>query len=113
VRIVRLNSSALLIRDSCGSTTPPAKTAAADDKTPGGRHGPTGEARTRSGDSLLADTTRQRLANRKQARHRVAFATASQWVDQLAAAHATGKLQAELARLGRYPLLVIVEVQWT
>jgi DNA replication protein DnaC len=42
-----------------------------------------------------------------QAGHRVAFATASQWVDRLAAAHAAGTLQAELARLARYPLLVI------
>src|ERR1700749_475 len=45
-----------------------------------------------------------------QAGHRVLFATASQWVDRLAAAHAAGKLQAELARLARYPLLVIDEV---
>jgi DNA replication protein DnaC len=42
-----------------------------------------------------------------QAGHRVQFATASQWVDRLAAAHAAGKLQAELTRLARYPLLVI------
>jgi len=48
-----------------------------------------------------------------KARHRVAFATASQWVDQFAAAHATGKLQAELTRLDHYPLLVIDEAQWT
>jgi IstB-like ATP binding protein len=46
----------------------------------------------------------------RQAGHRVLFATASQWVDRLAAAHASGKLQAELARLARYPLLVIDEV---
>ena len=65
-RIVRLNSSALLIRDSCGSTTPPAKTAAADNKTPGSCHAPTGEARTRSDDSLPAATTRQRPADRNQ-----------------------------------------------
>jgi DNA replication protein DnaC len=45
-----------------------------------------------------------------QAGHRVAFATAAQWVDRLAAAHHTGKLQAELIRLGRYPLLVVDEV---
>ncbi len=45
-----------------------------------------------------------------QAGHRVAFATAAQWVDRLAAAHHAGKLQAELVRLGRYPLLVIDEV---
>ena len=42
-----------------------------------------------------------------QAGHRVAFATASQWVDRLAAAHTAGTLQAELTRLARYPLLVI------
>jgi DNA replication protein DnaC len=46
----------------------------------------------------------------RQAGHRVQFATASQWVDRLAAAHHTGRLQAELLRLGRYPLLVVDEV---
>src|ERR671939_338665 len=45
-----------------------------------------------------------------QAGHRVLFATASQWVDRLAGAHHTGRLQAELVRLGRYPLLVVDEV---
>jgi DNA replication protein DnaC len=45
-----------------------------------------------------------------QAGHRVAFATAAQWVDRLAAAHHAGKLQAELIRLGRYPLIVVDEV---
>jgi DNA replication protein DnaC len=51
-----------------------------------------------------------------QAGHRVAFATASEWVDRLAAAHHAGRLQAELVRLGRFPLLVIDEVgpaTWT
>jgi hypothetical protein len=42
-----------------------------------------------------------------QAGHRVLFATASQWVDRLADAHCSGRLQAELARLSRYPLLVV------
>jgi len=45
-----------------------------------------------------------------QAGHRVLFATATQWVARLADAHAAGRLQAELVRLGRYPLLVIDEV---
>src|SRR3712207_3920727 len=45
-----------------------------------------------------------------QAGHRVLFATASQWVDRLADAHTAGRLQAELVRLARYPLLVIDEV---
>ena len=45
-----------------------------------------------------------------QAGHRVLFATASQWVDRLADAHHTGRLQPELTRLARYPLLVIDEV---
>jgi DNA replication protein DnaC len=45
-----------------------------------------------------------------QAGHRVLFATASQWVDKLADAHSNGRLQTELARLSRYPLLVIDEV---
>jgi hypothetical protein len=42
-----------------------------------------------------------------QAGHRVLFATAAQWVARLADAHTAGRLQAELVRLGRYPLLVI------
>jgi DNA replication protein DnaC len=45
-----------------------------------------------------------------QAGHRVLFATASQWVDRLAAAHHAGRLQDELVRLGRYPCLVVDEV---
>jgi DNA replication protein DnaC len=45
-----------------------------------------------------------------QAGHRVLFATASQWVDRLAAAHHSGTLQPELIRLARYPLLVVDEV---
>jgi DNA replication protein DnaC len=45
-----------------------------------------------------------------QAGHRGLFATAAQWVNLLADAHAQGRLQAELTRLGRYPLLVVDEV---
>src|SRR3954454_17283417 len=45
-----------------------------------------------------------------QAGHRVLFATAAEWVTRLAEAHHTGRLQDELRRLGRYPLLVIDEV---
>jgi DNA replication protein DnaC len=45
-----------------------------------------------------------------QAGHRVLFATASQWVDRLAAAHHSGTLEAEAIRLARYPLLVVDEV---
>jgi DNA replication protein DnaC len=45
-----------------------------------------------------------------QAGHRVLFATAAQWVTRLADAHAAGQLQAELVRLGRYPLIVVDEV---
>jgi len=45
-----------------------------------------------------------------QAGHRVAFATAAEWVARLAEAHHAGRLQAELTKLGRYPLLVIDEV---
>jgi DNA replication protein DnaC len=44
-----------------------------------------------------------------QAGHRVLFATASEWVDRLAGAHHDGRLQEELRRLGRYPLLVVDE----
>ena len=45
-----------------------------------------------------------------QAGHRTLFATASEWVTRLAEAHHAGRLQDELRRLGRYPLLVIDEV---
>src|SRR5256885_14431092 len=41
-----------------------------------------------------------------QAGHRVAFATAAQWVARLAEAHHAGRLQDELVKLGRYPLLI-------
>jgi hypothetical protein len=40
----------------------------------------------------------------------VLFAMAADWVSALADAHHAGRLQAELVRLGRYPLLVIDEV---
>lgn len=42
--------------------------------------------------------------------HRAAFATAAQWVDRLGAAHQAGRLQDELRRLGRTPLVIIDEV---
>jgi DNA replication protein DnaC len=42
--------------------------------------------------------------------HRVLFATAAEWVARLADAHHAGRLQTELVRLGRYPLLVVDEV---
>ncbi len=45
-----------------------------------------------------------------QAGHRVAFATAAEWVARLADAHHAGRLHDELRKLGRYPLLVIDEV---
>ncbi len=45
-----------------------------------------------------------------QAGHRVAFATAAEWVARLAEAHAAGRLHAELTRLGRVPLVIIDEV---
>lgn len=42
--------------------------------------------------------------------HRVAFATAHQWVNRLGAAKRAGRLDEELERLGRLPLLVVDEV---
>jgi DNA replication protein DnaC len=42
--------------------------------------------------------------------HRVAFATASEWVARLGAAHDAGRLHDELRSLGRIPLIVIDEV---
>jgi len=45
-----------------------------------------------------------------QAGHRVAFATAAEWVARLVAAHQQGRLQAEITKLGRTPLVIIDEV---
>ncbi|MFC7383694.1 IS21-like element helper ATPase IstB [Sphaerisporangium rhizosphaerae] len=45
-----------------------------------------------------------------QAGHRVAFATAADWVARLADAHATGALQTELTKLSRIPVLIVDEV---
>jgi DNA replication protein DnaC len=45
-----------------------------------------------------------------QAGHRVAFATAREWVDRLGVAHRAGKLHEELDRLRRIPLLICDEV---
>jgi DNA replication protein DnaC len=45
-----------------------------------------------------------------QAGHRVAFATAAEWVARLAAAHQQGRLQAEITKLSRVPLLIVDEV---
>jgi DNA replication protein DnaC len=45
-----------------------------------------------------------------QAGHRVAFATATDWVARLAQAHSQGRLPEELTRLGRIPLLIVDEV---
>jgi DNA replication protein DnaC len=45
-----------------------------------------------------------------QAGHRTAFATAAEWVARLAEAHHAGRLQDELVKLGRVPLLIIDEV---
>lgn len=45
-----------------------------------------------------------------QAGHRVAFATAAEWVSRLADAHHAGNLQAELVKLGRIPLIIVDEV---
>jgi DNA replication protein DnaC len=45
-----------------------------------------------------------------QAGHRVAFATAAEWVARLADAHEAGRLHAELTRLGRVPLVIVDEV---
>src|SRR5919108_1232613 len=42
--------------------------------------------------------------------HRVAFATAHEWVLRLGEAKRAGRLEAELERLGRIPLLIVDEV---
>jgi DNA replication protein DnaC len=63
-----------------------------------------------TGKTHLATGLAIRACQACQAGHRVLFATAAQWVDRLAEAHHSGRLQTELIRLGRYPLLVIDEV---
>ena len=65
-------------------------------------HGPPGTGKTHLAIGLAIRAC--------QAGHRVLFATASEWVARLADAHHAGRLQGELVRLGRYPLLVVDEV---
>ena len=70
-----------------------------------GQRGVPGPARHRQ------DPPRDRLGVRAcQAGHRTAFATAAEWVARLAEAHHAGRLQDELTKLGRVPLLIIDEV---
>ena len=45
-----------------------------------------------------------------QAGHRVLFATATDWVTRLTEAHRAGRLPQELAKLGRYGLIIVDEV---
>jgi IstB-like ATP binding protein len=56
---------------------------------------------------LPVDPAGVRAARRGQ---RVAFATAHQWVNRLGAAKRAGRLDEELERLGRIPLLIVDEV---
>ena len=44
--------------------------------------------------------------------HRVLFATAAAWTDKLTAAYRAGRLQQEIARLARIPLLIIDEIEY-
>ena len=46
----------------------------------------------------------------KRRAQRVAFATAHEWVNRLGAAKRAGRLDDELERLGRVPLLIVDEV---
>jgi DNA replication protein DnaC len=41
----------------------------------------------------------------------VLFATTAEWVARLAEAHHAGRIQQELTRLGRYPLIVVDEAR--
>ena len=45
-----------------------------------------------------------------QSGHRALFATAAEWVARLAEAHHAGRLQKELVKLSRVPLLVVAKV---
>ena len=42
--------------------------------------------------------------------HRVAFATATEWIARLSDAQRQGRLEDELKRLGRIPLLIVDEI---
>lgn len=64
--------------------------------------GPPGTGKTHLAAALAITAARQG--------HRILFATASQWVTRLSEAHQRGRLDAELARLRRYPLIVVDEV---
>ena len=57
------------------------------------------------GNYVIADRS-----GRVRAGHRTAFATAAEWVARLADAQYAGRLQDELVKLGRIPLLIIDEV---
>ena len=59
---------------------------------------------------LPADPARVDQTFRCYGRLRVAFATAHEWVNRLGEAKRAGRLDAELERLGRFPLLVVDEV---
>ena len=65
-----------------------------------------GTGKTGTGKTHLAIGLAMRAC---QAGHRVLFATAAEWVARLAEAHHGGRIQQELTRLGRYPLLVVDE----
>ena len=64
--------------------------------------GPPGTGKTHLASGLAIAAARQG--------HRVLFASASEWVSRLSEAHRRDRLAAELARLRRYPLLVVDEV---
>jgi DNA replication protein DnaC len=64
--------------------------------------GPPGTGKTHLSTALAVQAARRG--------HRVAFATAHQWVNRLGAAKRAGRLDEELERLGRLPLLVVDEV---
>jgi len=64
--------------------------------------GPPGTGKTHLS---IADGIRACLAG-----HRVAFATATEWVARLGDAHRQGRLEEELRRLRRFPLVVVDEI---
>ena len=66
--------------------------------------GPPGTGKTHLAIGLAIASARQG--------HRVLFASASEWVSRLSEAHQRGRLGPELARLRRYPLLVVDEVDY-
>ena len=98
----RTSSSTTSRRSNATSspTWPPARSSPRPRTWSCSAHPGPGKPTSRSGSGIKA----------AQTGHRVLFATATEWVTRLQAAHSAGRLAEELARLRRYGLLIVDEV---